>query len=89
LCSGAQTLFVLCNIAQKIATHLESTYDRRKCASSLEGAHRLPEDNIYVPKDVDAKNQRNKKLGAFVGHFMNRKALYLQNKQPILLYPST
>jgi hypothetical protein len=48
------------------------THDRRKCASSLEGTHRLPEDGIYVPKHVGAKPQRNKKLDAFVGHFMNR-----------------
>jgi hypothetical protein len=50
---------------------IDFTHDRRKCASSLEGTNRLPEDDKYVPKHVGAKNQRNKKLDAFVGHFMN------------------
>jgi hypothetical protein len=42
------------------------------CASSLEVTHKLPEDGTYVPKHLRAKNQRNKKLDALFGHFMNR-----------------
>jgi hypothetical protein len=71
-------------ISQQIATHLgsrqqstsincaEFTDNRPKCASSLEGTHKLPEDGIYVPKYVGAKHQKNENLDAFVGKFINR-----------------
>jgi hypothetical protein len=38
------------------------THERRKCASSLEGTYKLPDEGKYVSKHVGTKNQINKKI---------------------------